>query len=188
MTVIAKPKKAAASRAHTTGNKAAAGKFEAPVAEDLAGRDVLVPLDRLFISEANVRKVHHAEGIVELAALIEAEGTLLELLAYCTARSIDAVTGRERSHDQSDAIAEALGVDMADWWVPNAANYLGSVSKAKALEAVKEATGIDATKTVAGMKKPDAVAHCASQLEGSRWLPAPLRARSAQLLTPEVNA
>lgn len=115
----------------------------------------------------------------------QAQGTLLELLAYCTARSIDAVTGHERSHDQSDAIAEALGVDMADWWVPNAANYLGSVSKAKALEAVKEATGIDSTKTVAGMKKPDAVAHCASQLEGSRWLPAPLRARSAQPLTAE---
>lgn len=118
----------------------------------------------------------------------QAQGTLLELLAYCTARSIDAVTGRERRQDQSDAIAEALGVDMADWWVPTAANYLGSVSKAKALEAVKEATGIDATQAVAGMKKPDAVAHCASQLEGARWLPAPLRSQSAQPLTPEDDA
>ena len=81
--------------------------------------------------------------------------TLLELLAYCTARSIDAVAGRERSFDQSDAMAEALGVDMADWWVPTAANYLGSVSKAKALEAVKEATGIDCTQAVAGMKKAE---------------------------------
>lgn len=118
----------------------------------------------------------------------QAQGTLLELLAYCTARSIDAVTGRERSHDQSDAIAEALGVDMADWWVPGAANYLGSVSKAKALDAVKEATGIDSTKAVAGMKKPDAVAHCASKLEGSRWLPAPLRPLTAQSRTPEDDA
>jgi ParB family chromosome partitioning protein len=100
---------------------------------------------------------------------------LLELLAYCTARSIDAVAGRERSYDQSDAMAEALGVDMADWWVPTSANYLGHVSKAKALEAVKEATGIDANKTVAGMKKPDAIAHCAAKLDGTRWLPAPLR-------------
>ncbi|MDM0108009.1 hypothetical protein QTH97_23880, partial [Variovorax sp. J22R24] len=105
--------------------------------------------------------------------------TLLELLAYCTARSIDAVAGRECTRDQSDAIAEALGIDMADWWVPTAANYLGNVSKAKALEAVKEATGIDSTKAVAGMKKPDAIAYCASKLEGLRWLPAPLRASTA---------
>lgn len=105
--------------------------------------------------------------------------TLLELLAYCTARSIDAVTGRERACDQSDAIAQALGLDMADWWVPSAANYLGSVSKAKAVQAVQEATGVDCTQTVAGMKKPDAVAYCAAKLEGSRWLPAPLRPLTA---------
>ena len=101
--------------------------------------------------------------------------TLLELLAYCTARSIDAVAGRERSRDQSDAIAEALGIDMADWWVPTAANFLGSVSKAKALEAVQEATAFDVTKAVAGMKKPEAIAYCAAQIEGRRWVPAPLR-------------
>ena len=101
--------------------------------------------------------------------------TLLELLAYCTARSIDAVSGRERRQDQSDAMAEALGVDMADWWVPTTANYLGHVSKAKALEAVTEATGINSTKAVAGMKKPEVVAHCAEKLEGTRWIPKPLR-------------
>jgi ParB family chromosome partitioning protein len=105
--------------------------------------------------------------------------TLIDLLAYCTARSIDAVAARERSCDQSDAMADALGVDMADWWVPTIANYLGHVSKAKALEAVKEATGIDATKAVSGMKKPDAIAHCAAKLEGTRWLPAPLRPLNA---------
>ncbi len=105
--------------------------------------------------------------------------TLLELLAYCTARSVDAVAGRERTSDQSDVIAEALDIDFADWWAPTAANYLGSVSKAKALEAVKEATGIDSTKAVAGMKKAEAIAYCATKLEGLRWLPAPLRARAA---------
>ncbi|RZL91433.1 MAG: hypothetical protein EOP82_12805 [Variovorax sp.] len=63
--------------------------------------------------------------------------------------------------------------------MPTAANYLGSVSKAKALEAVKGATGIDSTKAMAGMKKPEAIAYCASRLEGLRWLPVPLRARAA---------
>jgi ParB family chromosome partitioning protein len=111
--------------------------------------------------------------------------TLLDLLAYCTARSIDAVAGRERSHDQSDAIAEALGVDMADWWMPTTANYLAHVSKARALGAVAEASGIDATKAVAGMKKPDAIAHCAAKLEGTRWLPSPLRQRVSGTPTPD---
>ena len=113
--------------------------------------------------------------------LVQDRDTLLELLAYCTARSIDAVAGRERNSDQSDAIAKALDIDFADWWVPTASNYLGSVSKAKALEAVKEATGIDSTKAVSGMKKPEAIAYCAAKLEGLRWLPSPLRARTAVL-------
>ncbi|KQW56947.1 hypothetical protein [Variovorax sp. Root411] len=104
---------------------------------------------------------------------------LLDLLAYCTARSIDAVVAGERTADQSDAIAEALGLDMADWWAPTAANYFGHVSKAKALEAVQEATGEHATPALATMKKPEAAAHCARRLEGTRWLPSPLRPLAA---------
>ncbi|CAN7776514.1 hypothetical protein LJR175_007823 [Variovorax sp. LjRoot175] len=120
--------------------------------------------------------------------LAQPQETLLELLSYCTARSVNAVAGRPRSCNHSDTLAEALGVDMADWWVPTVANYLRHVSKAKALEAVKEATGSDATRAVAGMKKPDAVAHCASKLEGARWLPVPLRSLSAQPRTREDDA
>lgn len=108
--------------------------------------------------------------------LAQPQATLLELLAYCTARSVNAVKARARTFDHSDALAQALGLDMADWWVPTAANYLGRVSKSKAVEAVKEATGIDATKDVGGMKKAEAIAYCASKLEGTRWLPSPLRA------------
>jgi ParB family chromosome partitioning protein len=79
MTVIAKSRKVASSRAHQTGNTPAAGTSETPVLVEPAGRDVLVPLERLFISEANVRKVHHEEGLVELAALIDAQGLLQRL-------------------------------------------------------------------------------------------------------------
>jgi len=107
--------------------------------------------------------------------LAQERQTLLQLLAYCTARSIDAIQGRERRRNQSDAIAEALSLDMADWWTPSAANYLHSVSKAKAIEAVREASGIDCTKEVSAMKKSEAVAYCAAKLEGTRWLPVPLR-------------
>ena len=44
-----------------------------------SARDVLVPLDRLVLSEANVRKVVNEEGIAELAALIESQGLLQRL-------------------------------------------------------------------------------------------------------------
>ncbi|MDM0058938.1 ParB/RepB/Spo0J family partition protein [Variovorax fucosicus] len=109
--------------------------------------------------------------------LAQPDSTLLELLAYCTARSVNAVAARPRSANHSDALAEALGVDMADWWVPTAACYLNSVSKAKALEAVKEATGVNPMQATAGMKKAEVVAYCASKLEGTRWLPSPLRVK-----------
>jgi ParB family chromosome partitioning protein len=64
-------------------------------------------------------------------------------------------------------------------WLPTERRYLGSVSKAKALEAVKEATGVDPAQATAGMKKGDLVAYCASKLEATRWLPAPLRSMPA---------
>ena len=107
--------------------------------------------------------------------LAQPRDVLLDLLAYCTARSIDVVAARERTADQSDAIAEALGLDMADWWTPTAENYLGHVSKAKALEAVQEATGEQVTPDMAAIKRSEAAAHCARRLEGTRWLPSPLR-------------
>ncbi len=108
--------------------------------------------------------------------LAQPQETMLDLLAYCTARSVNAIAARPRNtSNHSDALAQALGLDMADWWEPTAGGYLGHVSKAKALEAVKEATGMDPTQATAGMKKPDLVCYCASKLEGTRWLPLPLQ-------------
>ncbi|MDM0029148.1 ParB/RepB/Spo0J family partition protein [Variovorax saccharolyticus] len=106
--------------------------------------------------------------------------TLMELLALCAASSLDAMHGRERpAYDDADALAEALDVDMCDWWAPTPANYLGSVSKAQLIEAVSEACGPEVAKPIAGMKKADAVAYCAAKLEGTRWLPVPLKRKPA---------
>lgn len=117
--------------------------------------------------------------------LAQPQATLLELLAYCTARSVNAVSGRAHRQDHSDALIEALGVDMADWWVPTPTTYLKHVSKVKALEAVKEATGVDPSMAITGLKKADLVAHCAARLEGTRWLPTPLRLRPSAPLGAE---
>ncbi|KWT87441.1 MULTISPECIES: ParB/Srx family N-terminal domain-containing protein [unclassified Variovorax] len=76
MTVIAKPRKIVVSRAR---KPAALAEAATPAHVEPMGRDVLVPLDKLFVGEANVRKVHHEEGLIELAALIEAQGLLQRL-------------------------------------------------------------------------------------------------------------
>ncbi|MDM0015845.1 ParB/RepB/Spo0J family partition protein [Variovorax sp. J22P168] len=102
--------------------------------------------------------------------------TLMELLAFCSASMLDAMQGRERTaSDDSDVLAEALGVDMADWWTPTPAKYLESVSKAQLIEAVTEARDGEVARLMTGMKKGEAIAYAAAKLEGTRWLPLPLR-------------
>ncbi|SFQ70601.1 chromosome partitioning protein, ParB family [Variovorax sp. OK605] len=113
--------------------------------------------------------------------LAQPQEVLLDLLAYCTARSVDAIRTRMPSRaDMSDALAAALGLDMADWWQPTQRHYLLHVSKSAMCEAVREATGAEVPAPLTSLKKPALAAHCASQLEGTRWLPLPLRARHAQ--------
>lgn len=116
--------------------------------------------------------------------LAQPQEVLLDLLAYCTARSIDAIRLRMPSRpDMSDALAAALGLDMADWWQPTQRHYLMHVSKSAMCEAVREATGTEVPASLAALRKPALAAHCASLLEGTRWVPLPLRTHAQR----EVN-
>lgn len=113
--------------------------------------------------------------------LAQPQDRVLELLAYCTARSIDAIGTRSQSRaDMSDALATALGVDMADWWQATPQHYLQHVSKRAMLDAVREATGAQPPLALAALKKPELAAHCAALIQGTRWLPQPLRVRGLQ--------
>ena len=102
--------------------------------------------------------------------------TLLELLALCSALSVNAMSARE-ADDAGDALAAAVGLDMADWWTPTAASYLTQVPKARIVEAVTEAVSVEKAAPLAKLKKGEAVAAAEGLLQGSRWLPSPLRAR-----------
>lgn len=65
--------------------------------------------------------------------LSQPQDTVLDLLGYCTARSIDAIGARSLPQpDMSDALA--LGVDMADWWRPTPQHDLQHVSKRAMLD------------------------------------------------------
>ena len=108
--------------------------------------------------------------------LTQDQATLLELLAFGTASALDDMHAREGSERvQAAALAEALDVDMADWWQATPTTYFDSVSKAQLIEAVTEACGADAAKPMATQKKAEAVAYAAARLEGKRWVPMPLR-------------
>ena len=102
--------------------------------------------------------------------------TLLELLALCSALSVSAMSGRE-ADTTGDALAAAVGLDMADWWTPTAGSYLAQVPKARIVEAVTEAVSVEKGAPLAKLKKGEAVAAAEALLQGTRWLPSPLRAR-----------
>jgi ParB family chromosome partitioning protein len=104
------------------------------------------------------------------------QDTLLELLALCSALSVNVMSGRE-TDTAGDALAAAVGLDMADWWTPTAASYLAQVPKARIVEAVTEAVSSEKAAPLAKLKKGEAVAAAEVLLQGTRWLPAPLRAR-----------
>jgi ParB family chromosome partitioning protein len=104
------------------------------------------------------------------------QDTLLELLALCSALSVNVMSGRETT-TTGDALAAAVGLDMADWWTPTAASYLAQVPKVRIVDAVAEAVSIEKAAPLAKLKKGEAVAAAEVLLQATRWLPAPLRAR-----------
>ena len=66
----------------------------------------------------------------------EVRGT--QQLALCVALSVDTVAAAEGAH-AGDALAEAVGLDMAHWWEVSAEGYLRHVPKARILAAVEAA-------------------------------------------------
>ncbi|WP_446913906.1 hypothetical protein, partial [Klebsiella pneumoniae] len=61
--------------------------------------------------------------------------------------------GLERRMAQADRLARAVGLDMAEaGWTPTADNYLGRVTKARILEAVREAKGEQAAQLIDHLK------------------------------------
>tara|TARA_R110002167_G_scaffold146776_6_gene338375 strand:- start:1144 stop:3015 length:1872 start_codon:yes stop_codon:yes gene_type:complete len=107
-----------------------------------------------------------------------------ELLAYCVAVTVNAVRRRQLGIDperqaQSDLIAEAVGLDMADWWEPTRDSYFSRVPKALILSAVSEAVSSQAAENIERLKKDAMALRAEELLAGKRWLPEPLRKGSA---------
>jgi len=104
---------------------------------------------------------------------------LLDLLAFCMARSVNAVrTKRDGADDHrfahADRLAATLKLDMTAWFTPTAENYFARVSKPRILEALTEAKGATAPAWDKA-KKSDLTAIAEREIAQSGWLPALLR-------------
>jgi ParB family chromosome partitioning protein len=108
------------------------------------------------------------------------QNVLLNVLAVAAAHTVNAV---QRPHDPPDcgrlngakALAQALELDMANWWQASAANYFGRVKKDQIVEAIQEATGAQVDEKLKSLKKKDLAAEAEKYISSTRWLPEPLR-------------
>ncbi|NGO66586.1 ParB/RepB/Spo0J family partition protein [Rhizobium daejeonense] len=105
--------------------------------------------------------------------------TLLELLAYAAAKSVNAVQHphyeRKSQRAHAERLAQALKIDMTQWYAPTGENYFARISKAGIKQAVTEAVGEDLALGVLGMEKAKAVEYAERKITGTGWLPAPVR-------------
>ena len=60
-------------------------------------------------------------------------------------------------------------------WSPTVDNYFGRVTKARIVEAVREAKGEAAAQLIAHLKKSEMAVRAEELLAGSGWIPEPLR-------------
>ena len=102
------------------------------------------------------------------------------LFAHCVSLTVNAVNEaynrRPRAIAHADRLAEALSLDIAaTGWTPSIDNFLGRVTKARILDAVREARGEDQARRIEMLKKGDMAAQAEHLLVGSGWLPEPLR-------------
>lgn len=105
--------------------------------------------------------------------MVQEQGTLLSLLAFCAALSVNTVSHEDRYP------AEAVNLDMRKWFIPTADNYFEKVSKVQIVSALIEAKGGTAPAWNKA-KKNELAAIAERELAASGWLPPLLRAGAAE--------
>jgi ParB family chromosome partitioning protein len=126
-----------------------------------------------------------------------------ELLAHCASQAVYAIhepanriqQGRMSAHtvrgrlEQADRLSRATGLDMVQaGWKPTVDNFLGRVTKHRILQAVREARGEASAQLIDHLKKADMAREAERLLEGSGWLPEPLRAAETEVANATAGA
>ena len=104
----------------------------------------------------------------------------MALFAHCASMSLNATiqqwNRRTRENQHAVQLAQTIGFGMVGaGWTPTVDNYLGRVTKAHILQAVREAKGDQSAQLIDHLKKPDMAREAARLLDGSGWLPEVLR-------------
>jgi ParB family chromosome partitioning protein len=102
------------------------------------------------------------------------------LFAHCVSLSVNAVheawNRRPRAILHADRLAQTLSLDIAAaGWTPTIDNFLGRVTKARILGAVRESKGEASARQIEHLKKGDMAIQAEQMLVGTGWLPEPLR-------------
>ncbi|MCX8570820.1 ParB/RepB/Spo0J family partition protein [Aminobacter sp. MET-1] len=126
------------------------------------------------------------------------DGVRMDLLAHCVSYGVNSLYEKVNPYGgsgvsehglkvrltQASRLARATGMNMVEaGWRPTVGNYLGRVTKARILEAVREGAGEQAAQLIDHMKKGDMAKEAERLLADTGWLPEPLRA-----IEPEAEA
>lgn len=101
-------------------------------------------------------------------------------LGYVVGRTLEAsldIAG-ERRIPLHDHLGRSIGIDIAQWWRPTAANYFDRVPKATILEALGEVGGHELSSRFASVKKADLAASAERVFAGTYITDADVRERA----------
>ncbi len=116
--------------------------------------------------------------------------SVMALFAHCASQTVNAVklpweAHKRRAHQTAERLATAVALDMTAHWTPTVRAYLGRVTKAHILAAIREALGDDAAERIADKKKQEMAAAAEQLLTGTGWLPPVLRTERPAWLADE---
>lgn len=113
--------------------------------------------------------------------LAQPQAVVLDFIVYAAALSTNAIHSTATPNAATDELADALALDMTQWWEAGPATYFGLVPKSKLAAIVRETSTEDAALALEKMKKDDAVAQAVTHTAGKAWLPVPLRSPAMRL-------
>lgn len=114
---------------------------------------------------------------------------LVELLAFASAHSIDAVKDKydfrktQRAH--AEMLADALDLDMTNYFEATAESYFNHLTRDGIEAALVDIKGPNFASGVGRMKKAEAAAFAEAQTKGTAWLPSPIRPAKAAAIVAE---
>jgi ParB family chromosome partitioning protein len=105
--------------------------------------------------------------------------SVMALFAHCASLTVNAVKQpwerKPHAHAAAEKLATAVALDMTAHWMPTVRTYLGRVTKAHILAAVREAVSDAAAERITGLKKTDMADAAEQLLAGTGWLPSIMR-------------